>query len=271
MTVMLKNSFPQFECRKFLTSGPRDNVDARMVLFPFVGGSAAVYNHWLADFPASMEVLSVQLPGHGSRFAEALCRHMDEIVDDLIASLCALADKPFFFFGHSLGGRIAYACCKRMHQMGYPLPQKVFISASKSPDTQIDRLLCELNDTDLIAELSKHGGLPDILLENPVSLEYYMPLIRADMALFEHYHCDPSKPLPTQLSLLSGDQDGFLALHQLYGWTRYFHVMTESRVFSGGHFYINDERPALIHFLTNCIQVALERHKGTSNTGVKND
>lgn len=243
-------------------------ASARLILFPFVGGSALAYKPWLSQFPKSIEAFSVQLPGRGIRFSEPLCSNMDEIVEDIIPVLCELSDKPLFFFGHSLGGRIAYACCRRLHEMKYPLPKKVFISASKSPDVVLERQLHKLSNFDLISELSKHGGLPQIFLDNLASLEHYMPLIRSDMAIFENYHCEANKIIPTQLGVLVGQKDTFLTLDQVYGWNRYFHVMTDSKLFMGGHFYIYDEAPQLINYLTeNILKIQSQLLSAMKNPG----
>jgi surfactin synthase thioesterase subunit len=266
MNAQIETNSARFEKRKFLSLDRHGAGSVRLILFPFVGGSASAYQSWLAEFPQFIDVFSVELPGHGARFSEAPCSNMNDVVEDLICSLGALDDKPLFFFGHSLGARIAHACCQRMYELKCRLPQKVFISASKSPDTKSNMLLSELNDDDLHAELAKHGGMPEIFMENPRALAYYMPLIRSDMAIFEHYHWECGRPLPIQLGLMAGQRDKFLTIEQLYGWNRFFYVMTSCKMFKGDHFYIYDERSSLIIHMVDQIKKIYHRNELKTET-----
>lgn len=252
MSFINKSSDNRIGSEKFLIHKERTPTLARLVLFPFSGGSAQVYKPWFSLLPDYLEVFSAQMPGHGHRMSEPLCETVDQLVDDMIDFLCTLSDQPLFFFGHSLGACVAYECCKRLHEMHQPLPKIVFISASKSPDSAVTQPLAVLSDKDFLQELNCHGGIPEKLLGQPEILEYFLPSLRADMALFEAYHCE-GRPLPTSLILLGGKNDSFLSFSQLYGWTRYFHLLNEYKLFSGGHFYINEQSRGLIDFLVRKI------------------
>lgn len=233
-------------------------IKARLVLFPFSGGNALAYKQWFGLFPDWLEIYSVQMPGRGNRQGEPFCDSVEQVVDDLIDSLAALTDDlPLFFFGHSLGARIAYACCKRLRALGQPLPATVFVSASKCPDTVIDRPIAALSDEAFIRELSLHGGIAENLQGQTEILQFFLPIVRADMALFESYRCDgPS--LPTSLVLLGGQEDRFLTHSQLYGWTRYFHLYKGCQFFPGGHFYINAQYHRLVAFIIENISGTLQ-------------
>ena len=84
---------------------PQPNPQARLRLFcfPYAGGSASIYRTWDSLLPANIEVVSVQLPGRGARFKESPISRIFPLVQVLAEVLLPYGDKPFAFFGHSMG------------------------------------------------------------------------------------------------------------------------------------------------------------------------
>ena len=79
----------------------------RLFCFPYAGGSAAIYRLWHLNLPSNVEVCPVELPGRGRRLGEKPFERLDllvESLDEVLVPLCR--EKPFAFFGHSLGGSL---------------------------------------------------------------------------------------------------------------------------------------------------------------------
>src|SRR4051812_44287654 len=78
----------------------------RLFCFPFAGGSAGAFFNWSKYLPADLEVRTLQLPGRESRHRETPLRSIDAAASQIAESLGGLSDRPFSFFGYSLGGLI---------------------------------------------------------------------------------------------------------------------------------------------------------------------
>src|SRR5262245_28591722 len=81
----------------------------RLFCFPYAGGAAHIFRGWSDYVPADVGLYSIQPPGRGTRFSEPPLRTLDALVSAVLADLVKLVDLPFILFGHSLGGRVAFA------------------------------------------------------------------------------------------------------------------------------------------------------------------
>jgi len=79
----------------------------RMFCLPFAGGSAATYNG-LQRHLNRTDVCASELPGRGTRIRERAIENLDELIGQLRVQIELLDDVPIAFFGHSLGGALAF-------------------------------------------------------------------------------------------------------------------------------------------------------------------
>ena len=81
----------------------------KLFCFPYAGGSAAAYNKWRQYLDKHIELRPVELAGRGRRIYDPLYQSIEEAVDDVYQLISPeLAKGPYAFFGHSMGGIIAY-------------------------------------------------------------------------------------------------------------------------------------------------------------------
>src|ERR1700687_677986 len=81
--------------------GPKTRL--RLFCFPYAGAGALIFRTWPDGLPAEVEGCPVQLPGRGTRVAERPFTQLSPLIEALAQALAPLLDKPFAFFGHSLG------------------------------------------------------------------------------------------------------------------------------------------------------------------------
>src|SRR5262245_50602132 len=86
----------------------RPSARLRLFCFPFAGGSASSYRGWSACLPRDVEVCPIQPPGREARFSEPAFRRIPELVRALADALSPLLDRPFVFYGHSVGAIVAF-------------------------------------------------------------------------------------------------------------------------------------------------------------------
>ena len=121
------------ESKWFVRPNKTSDCEMRMFCFPYAGGSAATFIPWVKQLPSWLELVAVQPPGRSSRMFEEPYQEMQLLIDDLILAFKQLIDKPFMFFGHSLGSRVAFELSKRLQSEGLPLPQHFIASGSRAP------------------------------------------------------------------------------------------------------------------------------------------
>ena len=114
---------------------PRPNARARLRLFcfPFAGGGASTYRGWPAHLPADIEVAAVQLPGREERLRETAFHDATELCVKLVDVLAPYFDRPFAFFGHSMGALVAFELARVLRKSGGPSPAHLFVSARRGP------------------------------------------------------------------------------------------------------------------------------------------
>src|SRR5262245_63225231 len=107
---------------------PRPAASVRLFCFPYAGGGASVFRGWADCLPGAVEVCPVQMPGRETRFREPAFTRLPPLVEALAASLRPHLDRPFAFFGHSLGALVAFELARRLRRDRGPEPIRLFAS-----------------------------------------------------------------------------------------------------------------------------------------------
>jgi medium-chain acyl-[acyl-carrier-protein] hydrolase len=111
----------------------RKNAKMRLFCFPYGGGSGNVFRTWAKSLPEEVEVIAFTLPGRGSRVKEQNLIEWQTLVDELEKAFLSYLDKPYYFFGHSLGACIAFELSKRLQAKNMLMPLQLFISGCQPP------------------------------------------------------------------------------------------------------------------------------------------
>src|SRR3546814_15358177 len=99
----------------FVRARPRPAAELRLCCFPHAGGAASSYFAWAGALEA-VDVLAVQPPGREGRLAEPLIADMTTLLDRLVAAIEPQLDRPFVFFGHSLGALVAFETARALRR-----------------------------------------------------------------------------------------------------------------------------------------------------------
>ena len=92
------------------------DYDHILVFFPFAGGSGELYTPWFKYFSSNIFCIYAELKGRGKYFHENAFDTIEELIDDLLPKLYPILDKPFSFFGHSMGALIAFELGKSLYK-----------------------------------------------------------------------------------------------------------------------------------------------------------
>jgi medium-chain acyl-[acyl-carrier-protein] hydrolase len=226
---------------------PHPGAKLRLFCLPFAGGSAAAFHGWSTALPAEVELCAVQLPGRERRFLEPAFRQMPPLLDALEPALAPLLDRPFVFFGYSMGTRIALALTQRWQARGAPLPLGLVMAAAGTPHFSRPSRE-ELDDARFIELLRSYEGTPPEVFAHRELLEMVLPTLRADFALADAVL--PSSPVSCPLSAWSGTEDPHVPPEKLERWRELTSGEFRTRLFPGKHFFLRTARDALLASLT---------------------
>lgn len=230
---------------------PNPNPQARLRLFcfPYAGGSALNYRAWSEALPTAIEVCPIELPGRGTRIMEPPFAQLIPLVEAIASSLFPYFDKPFAFFGHSMGGLVSFELARLLRKQQRQ-PIYLFISAHRA--AQIPALAPPrhtLPESQFLAEIRRFNGSPEAVLNNTELMKLLLPTLRADFAVLDTYQYLPEPPLTCPIAALGGMQDAEVSYEQLQAWEKQTTAAFLVHRFPGHHFFWHSSQQPLIKLL----------------------
>lgn len=195
-----------------------------------------------------METWIAHYPGRGSRYNEPPIKELITLVEKINEAIQPLLDKPFIFFGHSLGGMVAFELIRHLRRNNLPQPVILFISACGAPHLPDQHPpIHTLSNAEFLKSLKQLNGIPSELLYQPDVMQLLLPTLRADFEAVESYHCSPNEaPLDCPIFAFGGHDDLRVSQESLEGWASHTNSQFSSQYFPGDHFFINTSKEAII-------------------------
>src|SRR5260370_3294800 len=164
--------------------GPNSAAALRLFCFPYGGGGSLSCRDWSRTLPAKVEVCPVQLQGRGSRMHEKPFTRMEPLVKAVLREIGSYLDKPFAFFGHSMGAVISFEVARLLRREGTALPVHLFVSGRSAPQLSEPKPpTFSLPDAEFIEELLRLRGTPPEVLNHPVLMQVLLPPLHPDLVL----------------------------------------------------------------------------------------
>ena len=227
----------------------------RLFCFPYAGGGASAFYNWSSILPTSVEVCPIQLPGHEHRLKEPPFTRLPELVRALRQALDSYLDRPFVFYGHSMGGLMGFEMARLLQEEHGPQPLHFFVSGCRGPQViDTERITYNLPEPALIEELRTLNGTPDEVLENPELMQVMLPVLRADFEVVETYEYTIGPPFAFPISAFGGLQDQKIERHHLEAWREQTTAYCGVRMLPGGHFFMRTAQPDLLRIIGQELQ-----------------
>jgi surfactin synthase thioesterase subunit len=221
----------------------------RLVCFPHAGAGGAVYHAWADRFhEQGIELWALQPPGRGARLSEPPCLSLDSLLSMIVPRLREIPP-PYSFFGHSLGALVAFEAACALRDIGAVQPTRLYVSGLEAPCVRrlIEPPVHGLEDRAFIdAVATRYGGIPDEVLAHEELLELVLPALRADLTIVETYTHRTRAPLDLPIAAYVGEDDASVRLDAWAEWRQHTSRGLAKKIFSGGHFYLQTHRDALI-------------------------
>lgn len=226
---------------------PKPRAKVHLYCFPYSGASASMYYGWPDILPASIEVRPVQLPGRGSRVAEAPISNLMELVDKVEEALLPSLDKPFALFGHSMGALLSFELTRRLKRSYGIQPVYLFVSGHGAPHIpDSTEPIYNLPDEEFLDRLRMLNGTPEEVLQDPELRDLLIPVLRADFSASETYLYKENLTLDCPICACGGLGDKFVTRESLNAWQVQTNGNFSLRLFPGDHFFLNNEKMYLL-------------------------
>ncbi len=224
--------------KRFVQTIRQTGSGKQVVMFPFGGGSGYSYMELINLLDKDIEVLTINPPGHlmnGGIPVETIT----EMVALYVPELRLLLKPEVLFFGHSIGGLVAYESIKALQSDRSV--KRLVLSSVNPPHSVLHKvdLRSDMDKQVLVDRCERLGGLPQVFRDEPDLLDLFLIGLRADLKALEHYTApqDPS-PLPDcSATYLYSSDDSILDTGTIREWEQYI-TCKEYIPFTGEHFYL---------------------------------
>lgn len=230
-----------------------DGGGARLVCFPYAGGSAHVFTSWLPLLAPGVGLHAIQLPGRGRRMREPALERVDAVVGGVVEALQQPTPRPTVFLGYSMGALIAFETARALRRIGLPGPLLLLAAAARPPQVEGAQRLTPGSDAELLARIRRLGGTPSAVLENRELLDLLLPPLRADFALIDDYVYRPGAPLDCPIVAVGGDADAAVAPGLVAQWAQQTAAGFTQHTVKGGHFFLDSARAELLAIVNGAV------------------
>jgi len=225
-------------------------IRTRLICFPHAGGDPEQFRDWSEGLADHVELVTLRLPGHGSRLKETPFDQWAPLLENTFFALRHYLTEPHAFYGHGFGGRMAYEMA-RVAQTQFPgMTRHLFISGCRSPDSQQPQpYLHTLPKDDFIEALIKLGAAPESMLHDKKLMRLFEPVMRSDLKLAELWSHDPDGGLNMPLTALYGSEDPLDTAASMMNWREFTRREFELIEVRGDHYFLRAQRDRLLHII----------------------
>jgi len=213
--------------------------DARVCLLclPHAGGRAHAYASWRQSAPADVDVCPVELPGHGTRYAERALSSIPALASAAAVALRPRAGQDLVLFGHSMGALVAFETARELRDLHGVDVRHLFVAAERAPQLSARAVLHALPGPVFRQKVSELGGTPPEVLANDELFAAVEPLLRTDLAACETYAYVGGAQLSCPITVYAGSVDKTLRREELEAWREQTTGPFELHVLPGDHFF----------------------------------
>lgn len=239
---------------------------ARLFCLAHAGGSATAFRPWMAASPRDLEVIAVELPGHGDRIEESLMSDIGDVAQAIRMAMTPALDRPYALYGHSMGGAVALAVAQLIAaDPVVPPPFALIVGGCAPPSSYAGSswwLPPESSNEELVDWIYRMGGTPPEALADPQLLRLILRMMRADLSLLRGWregHRVAALPFPVRA--LAGRQDPVVPVAHMTGWQAETVSDFSLTLVDGGHFFYPQATKTLFEL------IAADLPAGLSLTG----
>lgn len=229
---------------------PSTRARLRLFCFPYAGGGGIAYREWAKELPGWIDVCPVQLPGREVRIREPAYTRIDPLVEDAYQALLPYFDRPFCFFGHSMGALVSFELARYVRRKHASPPALLVVSGSGAPHLpNRSTLRHDLPEDKLLREIAQLDATRKEVWESAELRRLVLPILRADLELCDVYEYTKEQPLACSITVYGGMEDPWTPRDDLQAWGDHTIAGFNLQMLPGGHFFIESARQTFLEII----------------------
>lgn len=217
----------------------------RVICFHAMGGAASQFNSFLVNPLEDIDLIAVQLPGRENRAEEPIPANIPEIVAEVLAELEQSLGPADVFWGHSLGGIIAFEVMRELRRQGKPLP-RLLITSTIAP-----QLAHWLQRRELFLQISSEEASPEYVMavsqyvEGADFARSMLPMMRKDSSLMLGYRYTEEDMFDVPITAIAARKDDVVYRDEVAAWgahSKRFNLVD----MDGDHWSVVQKNPGLM-------------------------
>jgi medium-chain acyl-[acyl-carrier-protein] hydrolase len=230
----------------------RQNEGARLRLFCFsyAGGGASIFRQWPDLLPQDVEVCAIQLPGREYRLAEPAYTNLDSLIEALADAIAPYLDRPFAFFGHSMGSLVCFELARQLRRTHDKHPVHLYIGAYRAPHLPNPNVKIYHLPLEVFKVILRADGIPERILQNEELMQAMLPTLRADFELCDTHIYKEEAPLQCSFSIFGGQEDNRISPAELDAWRIHSSALCSLSLLPGSHFFLHSAQDLLLSTLS---------------------
>ncbi|KUI38196.1 thioesterase [Mycobacterium sp. IS-1496] len=207
-----------------------------LFIFPHAGGSAAGYKPFARAFTMDAKRIAVQYPGRAGRHDVPDLASIPALADDIYPLLRPkISGSRVAFFGHSMGGLIAFDIARRLEQDGDSLAA-LFLSASPAPGHAGYEQLHQGSDDELLEMVAAMTGADSQFVGGEFGATVLKTL--RNYGAITSYRCPPGTTVSCPVYAYAAADDAAVTYDSMRAWSEFTTGDFSLRTVAGNHFFI---------------------------------
>src|SRR5579875_3755851 len=246
---------------------PNEQARLRLFCFPYAGGGASLFRAWLDALPPEVELCGIQLPGRESRLGEPAYTRIVPLVEALAGAIVPYLDRPFAFYGHSMGALVSFELARQLRRTYDKLPVSMYIAAYRAPQLPNPNIKIHHLPEEMFKVVLRAYGIPEGILQNQELMQAMLPTLRADLELCDNYEYKEELPLVCPFLIFGGQKDVRVNPADLDLWRVHSSAPYRLSILPGSHFFLHSAQDLLLTAIAQDLEMRLNmlEHTGMAD------
>jgi len=233
-------------------------VRLRLFCFPYAGGGASIFRPWPDALPSEVEICGIQLPGREYRLSEGPAyTRLAPLVQALAGAIYPYLDRPFAFYGHSMGALVSFELARQLRRTYDRHPVCMYLAAFRAPQLPNPNVKIYHLPSEVFKVVLRADGVPERLLQNEELMQVMLPTLRADFELCDTYEYREEPPLDCPFLVFGGLEDVRVSAADLEAWTIHSSATCCLSMLPGSHFFLHTAQDLLLTAISQDLGVQL--------------
>jgi acyl transferase domain-containing protein/surfactin synthase thioesterase subunit len=218
---------------------PKKTAKIRLFCFHELGGSAYVFRDWSDNLSLDIEVIPIELSGREGEITTNPLTNFTDVIKSLDAVISGYLDKPFAFWGTSLGAFIGFELAHLLKKKYGLLPIHFYVGGALTPGALIAKIpdLLTMSNEEIMQQFLAVSGVPDALKSDEYLMAIICQRLHLDIKVLLSYNQQYSQnqPLNCPVTTIGGLEDAEITPEEMAKWNKYTTQDCQCYLVHGNH------------------------------------